>query len=111
MTIQDDGASIASKRCQISGAARISGMSKRTLQHLAAAGRIPGATKPAGRWLFDVARLEQWLAAAVPVKARDRVGHGARTRPAGWDDDVTAKYEQVLGLKRAARATSVAKER
>jgi hypothetical protein len=38
----------------------IAGIPKRTLQAFAAAGGIPGAGKPAGRWTFDVEELRRW---------------------------------------------------
>lgn len=46
------------ERCGISQASLISGLSKRTLQDLAPT--IPGASKPAGRWIFIIPDLRAW---------------------------------------------------
>lgn len=42
-------------------AAAITGMPMRSVQALAAEGRIPGAARLGGRWKFDEARLRAWL--------------------------------------------------
>ena len=47
------------ERVGIAGAVLITGLSRRTLQDLAPS--IPGASKPAGRWLFAVAELRAWV--------------------------------------------------
>lgn len=47
------------ERVGIAEAVLITGMSRRTLQDLAPS--IPGASKPAGRWLFAVAELRAWV--------------------------------------------------
>ena len=52
------------------------GEKRRTLQHLASRGRIPGAAKLSRNWTFDLERLEQWIEAcenaAVPHNSYDR---------------------------------------
>jgi hypothetical protein len=47
-----------------------SGYNRRTLQALAAAGKIPGATKPAGLWVFDVVKFREWIKAGEPTQCR-----------------------------------------
>ena len=49
------------ERVSISEAMLIAGRPKRTMQALAAEGKIPGAAKLGGRWTFDERRLRGWI--------------------------------------------------
>lgn len=49
------------ERCKVPTAVAITGLSTRTIQNLAAQGKIPGAAKLAGQWTFDLARLRRWV--------------------------------------------------
>ena len=91
------------ERVGIAQAALITGLSKRTLQDLAAS--IPGASMPAGRWLFDEAKLRAWVTRvsrkAPPCRktstsAKASTGRGSRS--AGGSTDKA--YERVLSGSR-----------
>lgn len=51
----------APERVKIARAAEITGENVRTLQALAAAGRVPGAAKLSRNWTFDIADLRIWI--------------------------------------------------
>ena len=57
------------ERVKIARAAEITGETRRTLQALAAAGRIPGAVKERGQWIFDESALRRWLESGKPAKS------------------------------------------
>ena len=57
-----------SERIQAAAAVRITGLSRRAIQEMAARGEIPGAAKLGARWTFDEAKLRRW------VKAREEEG-------------------------------------
>ena len=74
----------AAERIQTAQAAAIVGMSKRSVQGMAARGSIPGAMKPAGgRWTFDEARLHLWI-----KQREDEACRGTYTveAPSGGDE-------------------------
>lgn len=48
-------------RCRIAEACYWTGLPARTVQNLAASGKIPGAAKLGGLWTFDRARLRGWI--------------------------------------------------
>lgn len=49
------------ERVPICQAVLITGKRRRTIQALAAAGKIPGAAKLGGQWSFDERRLRGWV--------------------------------------------------
>ena len=65
------------ERCTTKEAVLITGLSARTLQDLAAANRVPGAGKPAGRWTFDVQRLRAWAQSVNRGKLCREISTGA----------------------------------
>ncbi|WP_267348737.1 hypothetical protein [Sphingomonas sp. GM_Shp_2] len=89
------------ERVGIADAVLITGMSRRTLQSLAPS--IPGASKPAGRWLFAVAELRAWVTRTTRSSCRKistsaPASFGRVSRSTGRN---TAKaYERVLSGSR-----------
>ena len=51
----------AAERVLVAQACRITGLSRRNVQDMAARGDIPGAAKLGGRWTFDAATLRRWI--------------------------------------------------
>jgi hypothetical protein len=96
---------VTPERVGISEATLIAGIPKRTLQAFAAAGGIPGAGKPAGRWTFDVEQLRRW-ARTVNRKAPCPISTSA-AKPGGRVSRCVASntdeaYARLLGLKQSA---------
>lgn len=96
-------------RCGIDEAASITGMSARILRDQATRGAIPGASKPAGRWLFVIADLRVWVARGsraphhdVEAARKARLGRAGRVAASGRTDTASA-YE----LRFAAPAPAV----
>ncbi|KAA1052438.1 hypothetical protein FH063_004317 [Azospirillum argentinense] len=73
------------ERFGASEAARVSGLSLRTIQHRAA--EIPGAAKLFGRWTFDAERFRRWIhdqeAACHRTSTSAAPSGGHAYRPAG----------------------------
>ena len=89
------------ERCKIREAEQITGLDKRTLQEKAAAGLIPGAEKPFGRWTFDVAALRR-LKGRRPCAVSTRgTGYSGRVSRSGGRN-IASAYEHVLGPSRSA---------
>ena len=90
------------ERVGIADAILITGMSRRTLQSLAPS--IPGASKPAGRWLFAVAELRAWVTRTTkrPTCQKTYTSAPAYTgRGSKFAGKNTAKaYEHVLSGSR-----------
>lgn len=90
------------ERVGISEAVLITGMSRRTLQDLAPS--IPGASKPAGRWLFVVSELRAWVTRTTKgtscrkTSTYERVYTGRASRSAAGNTDKA--YERVLSGSR-----------
>lgn len=92
----------APERVGISGAVLITGMSRRTLQDLAPS--IPGASKPAGRWLFVVSELRAWVTRTTRRTScrktytfeKEYTGRGSRSAARNTDK----AYEHVLSGSR-----------
>ncbi|WP_439571217.1 helix-turn-helix domain-containing protein [Sphingomonas sp.] len=93
-------------RCGIAQARAITGLSNRTLQDLASRGAIPGASKPAGRWLFEIAELRRWVArvnrtAQAQWQRTSTSGTASIGRASRSPASNTAKaYEHVLSRSR-----------
>jgi len=90
------------ERCKVSQARLITGLEKRTLQALASAGRIPGASKLGGVWTFDEPTLRRW---ARNGESKWRGTSTGAERRGGADfkpmEPSTAKaYERLFGAKR-----------
>jgi hypothetical protein len=99
------GGGVTVERVGISEASLIAGIPKRTLQAFAAAGGIPGAGKPAGRWTFDVEELRRWARkvnrkAPCPIStsAVKRGGRVSRSAASNIDE----AYERLFGQTRNA---------
>ena len=91
------------ERVGISEATLIAGVPKRTLQAFAAAGGIPGAGKPAGRWTFDVDELRRWARKVnrkcpISTNAAKPGGRVSRYRASNTDE----AYERLFGAKQSA---------
>lgn len=89
------------ERIGVAAAALITGMSRRTLQDLAPS--IPGASKPSGRWLFEVAKLRAWVTRtkAKPCRKISTSGRASIGRVSRSVATNTAKaYEHVLSGRR-----------
>ena len=85
-------------RGTIALASAITGLSYRTLQDLAARGVIPGASKPAGRWLFVIADLQEWAAGGTgggDRKCISEMGYGGRVSKSG-ESNTDLAYERAL---------------
>lgn len=94
--------STAPERIGIAGAILITGLSRRTLQDLAPS--IPGASKPAGRWLFAVAELRAWVTRTTKGPSCRKTSTSAPVytgRGSKFGASNTAKaYERVLSGSR-----------
>jgi hypothetical protein len=90
------------ERVGIAEAVLITGMSRRTLQSLATS--IPGASKPAGRWLFAVAELRAWVTRTTkkqPCRKISTFAPGSTGRASKRAASNTEKaYELVLSGSR-----------
>lgn len=82
----------SSGRCGMAEAARLTGMKQRTLLYYVH--DIPGTSKPAGRWIFDVEQLKAWSSRISRAKRPTDRGRLGRA------DDVEAAYERALGSDR-----------
>lgn len=90
------------QKCGIAEAALITGISKRTLQDLAPS--IPGASKPAGRWIFAVSELRAWSTRInrnnpcrkTSISAKASTGRVSRSRAS----NIEKAYELVLNGSR-----------
>jgi len=86
------------KRVRTAEAARITGLSARTLQEKAAAGLVPNARKIFGRWTYDLQALHELGdafpsgKATIPGQTPVRI---ARTK----DAEIHAAYERVLSRR------------
>lgn len=94
----------AAERIQSAAAARLTGLSLRGLQAMAARGCIPGAAKLGSRWTFDPITLRRWIRSqerrpcpATSIVAATPGGAASRSRAATTD----AVYERAIGLRRA----------
>jgi hypothetical protein len=114
---------IVPERIKMAAAIAMTGESERTLQALAARGKIPGASKPSKCWTFDVVELRNWVERGKPcqsdqlteaMSARQRTrssaeksGKRASRSPAGSSEE---SYQQAMarlrGKERASRANA-----
>lgn len=95
------------ERVSIADAVSVTGMKRRTLQHLAAGGRIPGAAKPAGRWTFDLLLLRNWAQTKNMEILKWQKTYTRGTASTGRallcvDKHTDAAYRLVLNKKRSA---------
>ena len=102
MLVAHNPCTLDAERVRIRGAARITGLHMRTIQHLARTGRIPGAALLASCWTFDVARLRAWIKDAedetsrqAPKRTAVLSGPGFRFEGATTD----GLYERLLRLR------------
>lgn len=95
------------ERISTGKAARICGVSSKTLLKLARGGKVPGAVElDEGLWRFDEARLHDWLRRREALCQQERgtisisgTAHGTpEFRSVGETFD--AAYEQLLARKR-----------
>lgn len=89
------------ERCKIREASEITGLDKRTLQEKAAAGLIPGAEKPFGRWTFDVAALRRLKGRRQCAGSTRGTGYSGRVSRSGGSN-IERAYELVLRQSRSA---------
>jgi hypothetical protein len=92
---------IEPERIQALAAARITGLSLRTIQ--AHAPRIPGAAKLLGRWTFDPIRLRRWIADMEAASCRVTSTEGALSGGGvskSPEPSIAEAYERAIGLRR-----------
>lgn len=93
---------MTAERCKIREASLITGLDIRTLQDKAAAGEIPGAEKPFGRWTFDIAKLRQLRSkgrtCAVSIRGMGYTGRVSKSAAT----NIAQAYEHVLRPSRSA---------
>src|SRR6202521_636144 len=86
--------------------ARITSLSLRQIQSMAATGRIPGAAKLGGIWTFDPAKINAWIKAQEQAcqRSSQRIATGARTRfgvvSSSPDASIDEAFEQLIRGKR-----------
>jgi hypothetical protein len=89
-------------RIGVAQAALITSLSRRTLQDLAPS--IPGASKPAGRWLFEEAALRAWInrkPERMPCRKTSTSGTGSIGRASKRKaSNIEKAYELVLSGSR-----------
>jgi hypothetical protein len=97
------------ERISTGQAARICGLSSKTLLKLARDGKVPGAAElDEGLWRFDVSRLRDWLRRQETQCQKDHPKISTRGAKSGGaeyrltDEISGAAYEQVLGQRRAS---------
>src|SRR5215469_2702337 len=86
--------------------ARITSLSIRKVQEMAASGKIPGAAKFDGVWTFDPVQIKAWIhqrerAAACPMK--DPYANAATSIPAAYvlpDESLNEAFERATTKKR-----------
>jgi hypothetical protein len=89
------------ERCKIREAEQITGLDIRTLQEKAAAGLIPGAEKPFGRWTFDVAATRRLKGTPCPRASTRETAYSGRVSRSGGSN-IARAYELVLSQSRSA---------
>lgn len=91
------------ERVAIHEAGRITGLKRRTLQAMAAAGRVPGAAKLGGIWSFDVERLRGWLRDQEQKVATSTCEVPRFTVASlSTDANIASRYKQLIGAKQNA---------
>ena len=96
------------ERIRPADVARITSLSVRKVQELAAAGRIPGAAKMGGAWTFSEEKLRAWIKNCEAAAAERSVVHREpNRRPVIWGDmslvpaeTIQAAYDAVVRPKR-----------
>ena len=95
------------ERISTGKAARICGVTSKTLLRLARDGKVPGAAElDEGLWRFDEARLRDWIrrreAACQGERGTTSIRGAAHGTPEfrSVDGTLDAAYEQLLGQKR-----------
>lgn len=94
------------ERCRIAEACSITGLPIRTMQHLSARGKVPGAAKLGSAWTYDQVRLRCWVREreeAVECQATSTAGEGRGGRASRFKAATTDEaYERALGLRRSS---------
>ena len=85
------------ERIQTPRAAEITGLSIRTIQHLACGGKIPGAAMLGGRWTFDPEQLRRWI-----KNQEEEACQNAHRLPVTR----TSTKSETLGISRSRSAAS-----
>jgi hypothetical protein len=94
-------------------AREILGLSQRSVQYLAARGKLPGAAMIGSRWTFDEVKLRAWVndkematcqgqLRATPEKANPRKGQGSRStgiRTFGSVETYGTAVSGLMGVK------------
>jgi len=106
---------ILPERVKMAQAVAITGKSKRALQAMALAGKVPGAAKIGGEWTFNEATLRAWVeeleipqCPAKPLRIRSGaarssgVGSRSRARSTGGAYEQTMVKLRALGSRRTA---------
>lgn len=97
------------ERIQSARAAEITGLSIRTVQHLASGGKVPGAAMLSRRWTFDEAKLRHWIAsreaAAVQQVAVSVPALRKSAIPPSCSPLINETYDRLLGRKRTGHGT------
>ena|SRR4249919_378889 len=93
------------ERVGISEASLIAGIPKRTLQAFAAAGDVPGAGKPKGRWTFDVEMLRRWVRTVngkTPCRTYTSAGASTGRVSRSQGRNIEEAYERLFSPTRSA---------
>ena len=95
------------ERISTGKAARICGVSRKTLLRLAREGKIPGAVElDAGLWRYDETRLRDWIRRREVAACQGQATTSTRGTTRGMPEcksvgaTYDAAYEQLLGPKR-----------
>lgn len=92
----------AAERVLIAQACRMTGLSRRNVQDMAARGDIPGAAKLGGRWTFDAATLRRWIKSREIRRWEETSTSGDRSGGAGFvlpGSNIDEAYERALRLR------------
>ena len=92
----------AAERVLVAQACRITGLSRRNIQDMAARGDIPGAAKLGGRWTFDAATLRQWIKSREVGRWEETSTSGGRSGGVGLGlpgSSIDEAYERALRLR------------
>jgi predicted DNA-binding transcriptional regulator AlpA len=96
----------AMERVRAGDVRRMTSLSIRQIQDMAAKGDIPGAVKLGGVWTFDPSRVRAWIREKERCLANPETSTNARISggvgSASTDESIEAAYEQLIRGKRHA---------
>jgi hypothetical protein len=99
------------ERGMMNEAIAITGYKPRLLQAMAAAGKIPGASKPEGArcWTFDLAMLRAWIKSGERQperhpRAATGAGRSCGVEPRSPAGNTDGRYERMMSVSRGSAA-------